>query len=115
MVMNDKLKDIIKNAKPCDSSLVFDYILIIPTNSIYDGFYGVNGYNNMFVIGCVNDSYYRLDSGDDNAYGDSLYINNLRYLNFDVPTEFDGECIRVFSNGFKMPAPAASSIIVEGL
>ena len=71
MGMNDKLKDIIKNSKPWNSGIVFDSLLIIPTVKIYDGFFGVNGYNNMFILGHAKDSYYRLDSGD------HLYINNL--------------------------------------
>lgn len=90
--MTEKLKDIIKNAKAKDKG-EFQEFLIIPTDEIYDGFWGKNGFNEMIVLAgdLRENKWFKISCGSDAFRLQSLMYNGI---GFDVPSDLG--CIRIF-------------------
>ena len=84
--MTDELKALIENAEYRE---VGDYdILMIVPNGIYDGFWGVNGYDNIMLLGKVREEdkwYIVSDKG-----ADVLDIERIGDATFhlDIPSKY---------------------------
>jgi len=80
--MTDKLKELIEKAtyKP-----VGDFAsLMFVSNGEYDGFFGKNGYDNLLILGCENDEWYKISD-----YGDAFCIcTALMNFNLDIPSDY---------------------------
>lgn len=87
--MTDKLRKLIDNAtfRPVGT---FDKLMFV-SNGTYDGFWGVNGYDHILVLGWERktNTWYRIS-----AYGDKFDIYKTGAgFNLDIPTEYGVPCI----------------------
>lgn len=87
--MTDKLRELIDNA-PFRPVGTFDKLMFVSTGK-YDGFWGVNGYDNILILGWERetDQWYKVSD-----YGDKfdIYKTNTGF-NLDIPTEYGVPCI----------------------
>ena len=87
--MTDKLKELIDNA-PFRPVGTFDKLMFVSTGK-YDGFWGVNGYDNILILGWKRktDQWYKVSD-----YGDKfdIYKTNTEF-NLDIPTDYGVPCI----------------------
>lgn len=90
--MNEELKKLIENAKPCDHG-IFDEFLIIPSEEDYDGFWGQNGFKNLIILATRRgESEWIFLSNS----SDVFHLINIYDCNFDSPSELG--CVRAFLN-----------------
>ena len=83
--MTDKLKKLIEEA-PCIHSGKFGAFMIIP-NGQYDGFWGVNGYDNILILArpLKEDKWYKLATEADVFF---VCDHDRSSFNLDIPTEY---------------------------
>ena len=87
--MIDKLKELIDNA-PFRPVGTFDKLMFVSTG-IYDGFWGVNGYDNILILGWERETgqWYKVSD-----YGDKFDIFKTgEGFNLDIPTDYGVPCI----------------------
>lgn len=85
--MTDELRKLIDNAtfRPVGT---FDRLMFVSTG-IYDGFWGINGYDNILILGGIGDTWYKVSD-----YGDKFDIYKTGAgFNLDIPTEYGVPCI----------------------
>ena len=85
--MTDKLRKLIDNAtfRPVGT---FDKLMFVSTGK-YDGFYGINGYDNILILGGIGNTWYKVSD-----YGDKFDIYKTGAgFNLDIPTEYGVPCI----------------------
>ena len=103
--MKKALKELIENAPRRDCG-EYVYFLLIPTNRMYNGFFGKNGYNNMIVLGYdkAEKKHYRLDK---ESGSDDFSIWDVYGTQMDVPNEYG--CVRVhFREPLRVDYPQSS-------
>jgi hypothetical protein len=108
--MTEKLKALIENATLYDWSkhkdMLFDFLYIIPKEEKYDGFWGQNGYNQMFILAQQQESedvYMVTD------FADSFVFMHPRNTHIDIPTDY--QCVRIwFDCPIKIEPPASTVI-----
>ncbi len=85
--MTDALKALIENA-PIRPVGFFQKLMFV-SNGIYDGFYGINGYDNILILGLSNGKWCKISE-----YGDKfdIYTDKMGF-NLDIPTEYGVPCI----------------------
>ena len=85
--MTDKLRKLIDNAtfRPVGT---FDKLMFVSTGK-YDGFWGINGYDNILILGRIGNTWYKVSD-----YGDKFDIYKTGAgFNLDIPTEYGVPCI----------------------
>ena len=91
--MNKKQKELIAQCKPYPLGTPFDCLYIIPSGKLYNGFWGKNGYNKIYLVCQV-----QIKDKDDEYYliGDKYEIDvvSLPNIEFDIPKELN--CVRCF-------------------
>ena len=88
--MTKKLKGILEKAKFKDKG-EFSEFLIIPTNEIYDGFWGKNGFNKIIILARDHKENEWVELS---KCSDVVCLMKNCGANFDVPSDL--ECIRMF-------------------
>ena len=85
--MTEELKILIENA-PIKRVGYFDKLIFV-SNGVYDGFYGINGYDSILIMG-LSDGQWCIVSD----YGDKfdIYTDRMSF-NLDIPTEYGVPCI----------------------
>lgn len=85
--MTDELKKLIEEA-PFIHSGKFNSFMVVP-NGQYDGFWGVNGYDNILILArpYEEDKWYKLATAADvfNVYD---YTQTCSSFNLDIPSEY---------------------------
>lgn len=84
--MTDKLKELIQKA-PIKRKGTFKSFLIV-SNGVYDGIFGINGFNSIILLGFDIDKKEYVKITD---YADIFYIYNVGEnvsFNLDIPTEY---------------------------
>lgn len=106
--MTEKLKEIIEKAERKESG-TFDEFLIVPTGEKYDGFWGVNGFDQMILLAKkkVESEWCILTN-----YSDSFHLIYIHSVNFDIPSDLN--CVRVFLDESIEINGVASSVIGYG-
>ena len=106
--MTEKLKEIIEKAERKESG-TFDEFLIVPTGEKYDGFWGVNGFDQMILLAKkkVESEWFILTN-----YSDSFHLIYIHSVNFDIPSDLN--CVRVFLNESIEINGVTSSVIGYG-
>ena len=87
--MTDALKELRENA-PKRRTGTYDKLMFV-SNGIYDGFWGVNGYDNILILGWVRETneWYKVSE-----YGDKFDIMRIEsWFNLDIPSEYGVPCI----------------------
>lgn len=85
--MTDELRKLIDNAtfKPVGD---FEKLMFVSTG-IYDGFFGISGYDNILILGLIDNTWYKVSD-----YGDKFDIYQTgTAFNLDIPTEYGVPCI----------------------
>lgn len=84
--MRKKLKELIDTA-PIKKVGYFSYLMIVP-NGKYNGFWGVNGYQNIMLFGREKKDgvWYKISE-----YADKIDIWNLRdeHFELDIPSDYN--------------------------
>lgn len=86
--MTDELTKLIKDA-PYIYSGKFSMFMIVPTNEIYDGFWGVNGFDNILILAkpWKEDKWYKLTTSVD-KFTIFDFKNHHATFNLDIPSEY---------------------------
>ena len=109
--MKEELKDLIDNAPIVEEGL-FKHFLIVPSDTVYDGFWGKNGYDNIIVLGEFADDsaeqgYKGYGRIDQYSGSDAFHITSILNANIDIPSEFG--CVRLwFNEPISVSYPASS-------
>lgn len=90
--MTKKQKDFIAKAKP-RTSTKFKCLYIADKGTLYGGFWGKNGYNNMVIIGQNADDEYELIAD----YSDVVWIREIGDVNIDIANK--NGMMRLWSSG----------------
>lgn len=94
--MTKQLKELVENAKECRKGN-FTSLLIIPTGRKYRGFWGVNGYNSILLLGYekeANEWYKITDYAD--VFTIVANVAKHKLITFDIPSEYN--CVRVHAH-----------------
>lgn len=90
--MTEELEKLIQKAE-CKDHGTFNQFLIVPTGEIYDGFWGINGYDKMILLA-------RLGNEADwcilTNQSDTFHLIQTSAVNFDIPSNLG--CVRVFTD-----------------
>ena len=106
--MTEELEKLIQKAE-CKDHGTFNQFLIVPTGEIYDGFWGVNGYDKMILLARLgNEADWRILTNQSDAF----HLLRTRNVNFDVPSDLG--CVRVFTDNPIKILCIASSVIGDG-
>lgn len=102
--MNKYQKELIEKSKPYIPEMPFDYLYIIPSGKLYNGFWGKNGHNSIYIVCGVHkeheDEYYLI--------GKDYQVDVLDFMDFskqtmaiscDIPNKIN--CVRFFCLGNK--------------
>lgn len=97
--MNKYQKELIEKCEQYEVGTPFDNLYIIPSGVLYNGFWGKNGYNKIYLVCSVRkDNYekfylvgkeYQIDVLQ---FGD--FLKNIPALNCDIPNKLN--CVRFF-------------------
>ena len=114
--MNKYQKELIAKCKPYPLGTPFHNLYIIPSGKKYNGFWGKNGFNKIYLVCSVH----KPDDDDDEYYliGQDYDVDVLQFdailMSCDVPSETN--CVRLFCvdrNKRFVINEVLSSIIVE--
>ena len=106
--MTKKQKDFISKASVTRKNKIYTDLFIADSGTLYKGFFGPNGYNNMVIIGRTEDGSLELIS----RYSDHFWIADPVSVNMDIMKE--NGFMRIWIDGavFRVPAIVTSSCIV---
>ena len=103
--MTDALKALIDNAQI--RTVGYFSKLMFVSNGIYDGFYGINGYDNILILGLSDGEWWKVSE-----YGEKFDIyQDVMSLNIDIPTEYGVPCIWFHSPVFIDNSLGLSSVV----
>lgn len=104
--MNKYQKELIEKCEPYEVGTPFDNLYIIPSGKLYNGFWGKNGYNKIYLVCGVHedneDKFYLVGKKhqvDVLDFGDYLKQHTLTVLSCDIPNKLN--CVRLFHLGRK--------------
>ena len=105
--MNKYQKELIAKCVEYPEGTPFDYLYIIPSGKMYNGYWGKNGYNDIYLVAeSISDSldeskYYFIGKGVDIVtLGDWRNKFKKEYFKFDIPEKLN--CIRLYNVGTTM-------------
>ena len=86
--MTDELTELIKDASYIHSGR-FSGFMIVPTNEKYDGFFGVNGFDNILILAkpWKEDKWYILATEAD-KFNIFDFKDHHATFNLDIPSEY---------------------------
>lgn len=80
--MTDKLQKLIDSV-PFRPVGTFEKLMFVSAGK-YDGLWGINGYDNLLILGGIGDNWYKISD-----YGDKFDIYKTGVgFNLDIPTEY---------------------------
>lgn len=107
--MTTKQKCFILQASRQRTNELYRHLFIADTGTLYNGFFGKNGYNNMVIIGQTEDGNLELITD----HSDAFDLRNCKGVNIDVMKENGFIRLWLDSQLFKVPLMVLSSCIVE--
>ena len=108
--MNKYQKELIARCETYPLGTPFDCLYIIPSGKLYNGFWGKNGYNKIYLVCQVHiegqgDKYYLIG----NEY--EIDVVELPNTRFDIPEKLN--CIRCFADKHFVINEILSALTVE--
>lgn len=113
--MNKYQKELIEKCEQYEAGTPFDELYIIPSGVLYNGFWGKNGYNRIYLVCGVKDKVYLVGKEyqiDVLDFGD--FLKPILALNCDIPNKLN--CVRFFCNSRSQHfviKDVASSVVIE--
>lgn len=113
--MNKYQKELIEKCEQYEVGTPFDELYIIPSGVLYNGFWGKNGYNRIYLVCGVKDKVYLVGKEyqiDVLQFGD--FLKPTSALNCDIPNKLN--CVRFVHHGrsrFVIKDVLSSSVTIE--